>query len=139
MQIFKLIVASFLIPLGLIFWLSAATELINPATTSDNPWAAVVGSLILGSIPLVMGGWLMGEWYRERRRELYRRQRYKRSVFLHLIRDNRGLVAVTTFAKAANISPQEAKTFLDWAVKKYNGNFQQLIDGEYYFLFKIES
>ncbi|EDZ95631.1 MAG: hypothetical protein P5702_14665 [Limnospira sp. PMC 1291.21] len=138
MQIFKLIVASFLIPLGLIFWLSAATELISPTNISDNPWGKVAGGLILGSIPLFMGGWFMWEWYRERRRELYRRQRHKRSVFLHLIRDHRGLVTVSSLAKAANISPQEAQAFLDRAVAKYHGNSPQLIDGEYYYLFDID-
>ncbi|CDM95716.1 MAG: hypothetical protein ABWU13_10405 [Limnospira maxima] len=138
MQIFKLIVASFLIPLGLIFWLSAATELISPTNISDNPWGKVAGGLILGSIPLFMGGWFMWEWYRERRRELYRRQRYKRSVFLHLIRDHRGLVTVSSLAQAANISPQEAKEFLDRAVAKYHGDSPQLIDSEYYYFFQID-
>ncbi|UWU48257.1 hypothetical protein [Limnospira platensis] len=80
----------------------------------------------------------MWEWYRERRRELYRRQRHKRSVFLHLIRDHRGLVTVSSLAKAANISPQEAQAFLDRAVAKYHGNSPQLIDGEYYYLFDID-
>lgn len=138
MQIFKLIVASFLIPLGLIFWLSAATELVSPTNISDNPWGKVAGGLILGSIPLFMGGWFMWEWYLERRRELYRRQRYKRSVFMHLIRDNKGLVTVSSLAKAANISPQEAKEFLDQAVSKYHGNSQKLMDGEHYYLFDID-
>jgi len=134
---FKLIAAGFLIPLGLVFLLAIATEFTNPAASSDSRMATTVGGLILGLPAVGIGGWLVWDWYRDRRRELYRRQRYIRSIFLHLVRDNKGLVAVRDLARSANLSPQEAKAFLDRAARKYNATSQQLVDGETYYQFNL--
>ncbi|MGF1490855.1 MAG: hypothetical protein ACFBSC_00030 [Microcoleaceae cyanobacterium] len=59
MPLVKLVAASLLIPIGIGFLLTAATELVNSDETRDISWVVVIGDLLLGT-PAVAGGVLLG-------------------------------------------------------------------------------
>ncbi|NJO70814.1 MAG: hypothetical protein HC825_02085 [Oscillatoriales cyanobacterium RM1_1_9] len=73
MPLVKLIAASLLIPMGLIFLLAIATEMSNPDATPESKLSITVGSLLLGipamglGIGLVWSGLKQQQWQQQQR------------------------------------------------------------------------
>ena len=125
MQFFKAIVASVLVPVGLVCLLAIATELINPSGTFESKLSVTVGGLILGLPALGFGGWMAWDWYQQRRKKIRSRSRRIQAIFNRLIQENQGTISVKSLSQYTHLSPFEAKQFLDQKAQELNGTLEK--------------
>lgn len=125
MQFVKAIIASVLVPVGLVCVLAIATELMNPSGTFESKLSVTIGGLILGLPALGFGGWLAWDWYQQRQKKIRSRSRRIHSIFNRLIQENNGIISVKSLSQYTHLSPFEAKQFLDQKAKELNGKLEK--------------
>ncbi|MGL5083009.1 MAG: hypothetical protein ACRC8A_16105 [Microcoleaceae cyanobacterium] len=128
MPLAKLIAASLLIPIGLVFLLAIATELSNPNATKESKLGMTVGGLILGVPTLILGSGLI--WHALKQEDWQRQQRRHHSIFLRLLRENQGYITVADFVRYTQLSDAEAKRFLDEKALRFEARVGRQPDGE---------
>lgn len=135
MPLVKLIAASVLIPIGLIFVLAIATELSNPNATRESKLGMTVGGLILGVPTLILGSGLV--WHALKHQDWQRQQRRHHSIFLRLLRENQGYITVADLVYYTQLSDAEAKRFLDEKALRFEAQVGRQPNGERLYHFPL--
>ncbi|MEO0535508.1 MAG: hypothetical protein AAF215_16755 [Cyanobacteria bacterium P01_A01_bin.123] len=88
------------------------------------PWLIVMG--------LIGGGvWLWRQWQTQRQIE----QRTLNGVFYDLLRQHQGRISILDFAMTAEISPQDAKAYLDARAQELSALFEPTEHGDIIYAF----
>ncbi|NJK39436.1 MAG: hypothetical protein HC835_00060 [Oscillatoriales cyanobacterium RM2_1_1] len=136
MPLVKLIAASLLIPMGLIFLLAIATEMSNPDATPESKLSITVGSLLLGIPAMGLGIGLV--WSGLKQQQWQQQQRQLHSIFLRVLREYEGRITPSELMSYTQISAQEAQRFLDEKAQKFAARVEVQSSGERLYWFPME-
>lgn len=116
----KKVIAGLLLAFGIPFSLLLVTEILNPQTKPKDKDDAMAALFILTLPAAAVGGWLAWGIYKGGAKEESDRLK---SAFFQLLMEGNGRITVIQFAKATQLSGEEAKRYLDEKAKEFNATF----------------
>ncbi|MBD2259746.1 hypothetical protein [Pseudanabaena sp. FACHB-2040] len=117
--------------LGALLLIVPAVQLLNPSPDRLN--AGGWGALGVGGMSVAFGTWLAVDALVAGRQA--KRDRIQ-STFFNLLETSSGEITVLQFARAANLSGEEAQKYLDTKAKEFNATFDVGSEGGIYYRFK---
>ncbi len=117
------IVATALVALGVVVFGLCGREVLKPGRI-DRSWLA--SRALLGLIPMGAGGLLLMTG---------RGKEHLRSVFFQMLESGTREMTVLQFAMAAGIDGGEAKAYLDYCAREYDGTFGVGSEGQVLYCF----
>ncbi|MBD2139412.1 hypothetical protein H6F32_17995 [Anabaena sp. FACHB-1237] len=145
MKTVEKLAAGWLVTLGFMFLAISASEIIDrheksvkiypvedevvftaPNAEKDSN-DAITGGIIFGLPTMILGTWLSLELYQQNRKDkknlAQQKNDYLQSQFYQVLQQNHGKVTLLSFAMQSQLSPAEAKQYLDQKAKEFNANF----------------
>lgn len=120
MKRLKKVVAGLLLAFGIPFSLYCVAQLVNPKTNPKDKDAAMATLLILTLPSTALGGWIAWSLYKGGAKDNSDRLK---SIFFELLMADNGRITVLQFAKATQLSGEEARRYLDERAKEFNATF----------------
>jgi hypothetical protein len=117
--------------LGALLLIVPTVQLFSPAPSRINAWGW--GAFGIGLVSAGFGTWLAVDAVVAGRQA--KRDRIQ-STFFNLLEANNGEITVLQFARAANLSGEEAQKYLDTRAKEFSATFDVSSEGGIYYRFK---
>lgn len=133
MKLVKKIVAGLLLLWGLPLSIWATIDTFNPNTPAEDKQGSVAALIIFGLPPVAIGGLLIHSL----RQQHQKSDREIEQLFLTEIQANDGVVSPIVFATKADLSLEEAKTYLDAKAVQLNGLYEATDSGGILYRFPI--
>lgn len=136
-KILKKISAGVLLSLGFMFLLVSVSELPKEKRDRDT----IMGGLMLGVPLFAGGGWIVWEMNRQHQRQLEAQKQQEtdrlNTIFYQLLTVEEGRIDALQMAIKAQISPAEARAFLDGKAKEFETTFEIGDRGEVFYVFEV--
>jgi hypothetical protein len=124
MNTIKKLVAGLLLCIGLAILLLGTIDLVSSSTDSEDKEGALAALVIFGLPSLLLGSWLIWDLNNRNRLSLREVEKRKEQAFLQLLNQKGEEVTVIKFALYAQISIEEAQSYLDLKAKQLDAEFQ---------------
>lgn len=132
MKLIKKLSAGFLITLGSMCLIAAATTPFDSQISPEEQRSDAIACLLFG-LPLNgAGGWMAWQLHQQGQKE--KRDRLQ-SIFYGLLKQSKGHITLLQFAMEAKLSGTEARQFLDEQAREFNANFEVNDQGEIFYFF----
>jgi hypothetical protein len=108
---------------GFIFLAVTVSVLLtkNPSEKDKN---AALGGLMIGVPATTLGGWLIWDLRRQKKRSQQDRSSELEAIFLNQLQAHRGRITAISFAIATKLPLVEAKEYLDLKSNQLNSTFE---------------
>jgi uncharacterized protein HemX len=151
MKVLKQISAAIMLSFGFIFLMVSVSEIpkLNDKTATyeqkDETGSTFAGGLMLGVPFSAAGVWMFWGMHQEKRKQKQQQKQQQKQLaaqrlettFYRLVEANQGRITLLQFAKAAELSPEKAKEYLDKKAIDFNANFEANSEGSIFYLFPV--
>jgi predicted HTH domain antitoxin len=124
MKILKKILAGSFLTIGLAILLLGTIQLTDSKLKSEDKEGALETIVLLGLPSTAIGIWIIWSLQQQHQQELKKLKLQKEQLFLRLLEQEEGIITITKFAVAAQISIEESKQYLEEKAKQLNANFE---------------
>jgi hypothetical protein len=108
--------------IGFIF-LAVTASVFFTKNPSEKDKSAALGGLILGVPATALGGWLIWDMRRQKKRSTADASVELESIFLQQLQANQGNITAISFAIATKLPIEDAKKYLDLKSTQLNSSF----------------
>lgn len=108
---------------GFVF-LAVTVSVMLTKNPSEQDKSAAMGGLILGVPATALGGWLIWDLRRHKKRSQQDRLLHLEAIFLQQLQEHKGHMTVASFALASKLPIAEAKEYLDLKSNQLNSTFE---------------
>ncbi|MFH7245183.1 MAG: hypothetical protein ACHWZW_20290 [Spirulina sp.] len=109
----------------------------NPDTSPQDRDEASAALFILGFPPTALGSWLAWSLSQSHRQVAQKQIKQRERLFLDMLQQHQGRLTILQFAAAAELSMDDAKTFLDEKAKGLNASFDVSDTGAVVYCFPV--
>jgi hypothetical protein len=124
----KKILIGILLSTGFVFFAVAISVFLQKNPSEDDKESAL-GCLIIAAPPTAIGGWLIWDLRRQKRRSQQNTTQELETIFLEHLKENQGNITVISFAIASKLPLEESKKYLDIKSNQLNSTFHINEDG----------
>ena len=129
MKNFKKVAAAFFLMIGLAILLLGTSDLVSSEKDKEDKDGALAAIVIFGLPSTVIGGWFVRSLHQQHQLQFKELLRHKEQIFLQLLEQEDQPITIISFARAAQISLEESKQYLDQQALKLNADFDTTEDG----------
>lgn len=137
MRLLQKALAGFCLLIGLPVVLLTLLQLTNPNTSPQDRDEASAALFILGFPPTALGGWLVWSLSQGHQKAAQKQIKQREQLFLDMLQQCQGRITILQFAAAAELSMDDAKTFLDEKAKGLNASFDVSDTGAVVYCFPV--
>ncbi|NEQ46033.1 MAG: hypothetical protein F6K00_21820 [Leptolyngbya sp. SIOISBB] len=131
----KKFAAGVLLLLGITLSLALIADILDPET--DRPGDSVAALVLFGLPPIALSGLLIHSLRQQHQANEQKSDREVEQLFLAEIQANDGVVSPIIFATKADLSIEDAKTYLDEKAVQLNGLYEATESGGITYRFPI--
>jgi hypothetical protein len=118
----KKILTGISLSIGFLFF-AVAISIFLQKNPSEEDKQGALGCLIIATPPTALGGWLIWDLRRNKKRSQQDLERELEAVFLQHLQDNQGNVTTISFAMASKLPLEDAKKYLEQKSTQLNSTF----------------
>ncbi|MEL6221437.1 MAG: hypothetical protein AAFR31_02210 [Cyanobacteria bacterium J06627_8] len=134
MKTFQKAIAAFLLCIGFASIGLSVLDLINSERTGRNQQRAIATLLVLGCVPVGVGGYMIWARFDQIHRQ---EQQRLRAAFFRLVRAGQGRISASDFSVETNLSIDEARLYLDERAEHFGAACQVEEDGKALYGFQL--
>ena len=141
MKLIRKIAAGLLLLFGLPITIYGSLTLLDRDLAAEDREGTLAAIIIFGLPSTALGSWLAWGLYiqseQEKAAKAQERLNQLQATFYQLLREQDGEISVLRLAAAAEISGEEAKTFLDDKAKEFSADFGVSDRGDVFYRFPL--